>query len=98
MGHLEIVDAVQFIELLVEFSELVFEEGDVEGFELLEDLVGEDEVEAIDFTSAAGNVNRNEGLKLLHDTVSECKAEFLDDEVIKIFELILHVVIDWILT
>ncbi len=97
MRHREGVFAIGLVEEAIKFLELVFEEGQVQGLELLEDLVGEDEVKAIDFGSAAADEDGDEGRELLHDTVAEREAEMTDDEVVELVELIEHGLRDGIL-
>ena len=75
MSFREGILAVELFQVAVQVLELIVEESDVERFELLQDLVGEDEVKAIDFASAAADIDRDEGLKLLQDTVTEGQLE-----------------------
>jgi YebC/PmpR family DNA-binding regulatory protein len=61
------------------------------------DFVSEDEVISIDFLSTTSDIDRNEGINLSKNTVTECKFEFLNDKVIKFIEFINHLFRDWIL-
>ena len=90
MSHGEVAFAIELIELSIELFELVFEEGDVQSLEFLEDFVREDEVEAIDLGAAAADVDRDEVFELLQDTVTKREAELLNDEVVELFELAHH--------
>ena len=88
MGHGEGVFAIGLIKEGVEFFELLFQEGEVQRFKFLQDLVGEDEVKTIDFGATASDVDGDEGSELLHDTVTKREPEMADDEVIEFVELI----------
>ena len=62
--------------------------GDVKGFEFLENLRGEDVVDALKLGSASSDVAWDEGIELLKNTVTKGKLEVLDDKVIKLSELL----------
>ena len=51
-------------------------------------------VNTLKHRAAAGNVDRNEDLKLLHNTVTECNPELLDNVVVKLLDKIKIALVD----
>ena len=94
-GHLELGFAEELGELGIEFDEVIAKVGDVKGFEFLEDLRGEDVVDAFKLGSASSDVAWDESVKLFKNTVTKGKLEVLDDKVIELSELLKGLSGDW---
>ena len=78
-GGLHLILTEERIEIVYESLDLIADKREVQALELSEHLGRKDMVDTADDVSAAGNVNGNEGLELLHNTVTECNSELLDN-------------------
>ena len=87
LGFLHVVLAEVLVQIGNQAADFVTDEGKVERFKLTQDFVAEDEVETVDFGTAATNIGRDEVFQLLNDTVTECKTEMFDNIVVEFRKL-----------